>query len=186
MRGDDRRRQILRVAAGEFARGGLHGASTDLIAREAGISQPYIFRMFGTKKRLFIEVVVEAFDRLIDGMSEAAGDDTGRTALAAMGARYNDMLADRTSLLLQLQGFAACDDEEVRNAVRDSVSRMWTTIADTTGLDPVTVKSFLAFGMLLNNGAALQISEVNEPWADGVRTRINPSLFDHITTDTNR
>jgi hypothetical protein len=103
-----------------------------------------------------------------------------------LGAQYNEMLADRTSLLLQLQGFAACGDREVRDAVRDSFGRMWQTVAKTTGLDPVTIKAFLAFGMLLNNGAALQVAELGEPWAKGVRTRIRPGLFDHITTETNR
>jgi hypothetical protein len=63
---------------------------------------------------------------------------------------------------------------------------MWQAVADTTGLDPVTIKAFLAFGMLLNNGAALQVAELDEPWAQGVRTRIQPGLFEHITTDTNR
>ena len=50
---------------------------------------------------------------------------------------------------------------------------MWDTVADATGLDPVTVKSFLAFGMLLNNVAALDVDELDEPWAKGVRTRIH-------------
>jgi hypothetical protein len=63
---------------------------------------------------------------------------------------------------------------------------MWDTVAGTTGLDPVTVKSFLAFGMLLNNVAALDAGELNEPWAEGVRTRIQPGLFEHITVGTNQ
>jgi AcrR family transcriptional regulator len=186
MSGPDRRQQVLRIAAEEFAVGGLHGASTELIARRAGITQAYIFRMFGTKKALFLEVVVAAFDRLAEGMRDAASPRTGLDALALMGAQYNEMLADRTSLLLQLQGFAACGDPEVRGAVRDSFGRIWQTVTEITGLDPVTIKAFLAFGMLLNNGAALQVAEVDEPWATGVRTRIQAGLFDHITTETNR
>jgi hypothetical protein len=63
---------------------------------------------------------------------------------------------------------------------------MWTAIADVTGLDPVTIKSFLAFGMLLDTGAALQAAEVAEPWAHGISTRIHPALFEHITPATNR
>jgi hypothetical protein len=63
---------------------------------------------------------------------------------------------------------------------------MWQMLAETTGLDPVTIKAFLAFGMLLNNGAALQVAELEVPWAQGIRTRIRPGLFDHITTETNR
>jgi AcrR family transcriptional regulator len=186
MSGSERRSQVLGIAAGEFADHGLHGASTEVVARSAGITQTYIFRMFGTKKALFLEVMVAAFDRMTQGMRDAAGSETGLDALSRMGAQYNEMLADRTSLLLQLQGFAACGDPEVRDAVRDSFGRMWQAVAETTGLDPVTIKSFLAFGMLLNNGAALQVGELDEPWAEGVRTRIRPGLFDHITADTNR
>src|ERR1700735_1556253 len=186
MSGHQRRSQVLGIAAGEFANHGLHGASTELIARRAGITQTYIFRMFGTKKALFLEVMVAAFDRMTQGMRDAAGSETGLDALSRMGAQYNELLADRTALLLQLQGFAACGDPEVRDAVRDSFGRMWQTVAEATGLDPVTIKAFLAFGMLLNSGAALHVAELDEPWAQGVRTRIRPGLFHHISTDTNR
>ena len=103
-----------------------------------------------------------------------------------MGAQYYELLADRTTLLLQLQGFAACGDSEVRDLVRVRLARMWDTVAGTAGLDPVTVKSFLAFGMLLNNVTALDVHELDEPWAKGVRTRIHAGLFEHITADTNR
>jgi AcrR family transcriptional regulator len=186
MTADERRAQILAIAAEEFAVGGLHGTSTETIARRAGITQAYVFRLFGSKKNLFIRVVQSAFEHLTDAMRTAAGDGTGLAALSAMGQTYDALLADRTALLLQLQGFAAASEPEVRDAVRESFARMWELVSDTTGLDPVTVKSFLAFGMLLNNGAALEVREVDEPWALGVRTRIQPGLFTHITSETNR
>jgi len=186
MSGRQRRSQVLGIAAVEFANHGLHGASIEAIAHEAGITQAYVFRMFGTKKALFLELVGAAFDRFSDGMSQAAKGAQSLSALALMGAQYYELLADRTTLLLQLQGFAACGDSEVRDLVRARLARMWDTVADTAGLDPVTVKSFLAFGMLLNNVAALDIDELDEPWAKGVRTRIHAGLFEHITTDTNR
>jgi AcrR family transcriptional regulator len=186
MSGSERRSQVLEIAAREFGDRGLHGASIEVIAREAGITQAYVFRMFGTKKALFLELVGAAFDRFSDGMAQAAEGASGLGALTLMGTQYYESLADRTSLLLQLQGFAACGDGEVRDLVRARLARMWDTVADTSGLDPVTVKSFLAFGMLLNNMAALDVDELDEPWAEGVRTRIKPGLFEHITTDTNR
>lgn len=186
MSGSQRRSQVLGIAADEFADHGLHGASIEAIAREAGITQPYVFRMFGTKKALFLELVGAAFDRFSDGMAHAANGAQGLDALAAMGAQYYESLADRTTLLLQLQGFAACGDSEVRDLVRARIARMWDTVAGTTGLDPVAVKSFLAFGMLLGNMAALDVNELDEPWAQGVRTRIHAGLFEHITADTNR
>src|ERR1700748_345620 len=114
MSGPDRRQQVLGIAAEEFASGGLHGASTEAIARRADITQAYIFRMFGTKKALFLEVVTAACDRMTEGMRAAAADTTGLDALGRMGARYNELLADQTSLLLQLQGFAACGEADAR------------------------------------------------------------------------
>jgi AcrR family transcriptional regulator len=186
MSGADRRAQVLEHAAVEFAAHGLHGASTEAIARSAGITQAYIFRMFGTKKALFIELVRGAFERMTHGMHDAAAGASGLDALSAMGRQYYELLADRTHLLLQLQGFAACGDDDVRDAVRASFAAMWQSVAQTTGLEPVTVKSFLAFGMLLNSGAAMDVEHLTEPWAAGLRTRINPGLFSHITTETNR
>lgn len=185
MSGSERRTQVLGIAAGEFADHGLHGASIEAIAREAGITQAYVFRMFGTKKALFLELVGAAFDRFSDGMAQAAEGAEDLDALSMMGAQYYELLADRTTLLLQLQGFAACGDREVREFVRTRLARMWDTVAGT-GLDPVTVKSFLAYGMLLNNVAALDVGELDEPWAEGVRTRIHAGLFEHITAETNR
>ncbi len=50
----------------------------------------------------------------------------------------------------------------------------------------MTIKAFLAFGMLLGNAAALKVGKLDEPWAQGVRTRIHAGLFEHITAATNR
>ena len=185
MPGARRREQVLRIAAEEFAEGGLHGTSTEAIARRAGITQAYVFRMFSTKKTVHHRD--EGCVRPpTDGMRDAAGTTRGLDALTLMGAQYDATLADRTVLLLQLQGFAACGDAEVREAVRASVARMWETVAGITSADPVTIKSFLAFGMLLSSSAALQVDDVPDEWAQGVRTQIQPGLFQHITTDTNR
>lgn len=73
---------MLGIAAREFANRGLHGASIEAIAHEAGITQAYMFRMFGTKKALFLELVGAAFHRYSDGMTrgsrpERAGADGG-------------------------------------------------------------------------------------------------------------
>ena len=186
MSSTDRRTQVLAVAAQEFADGGLRGASIEAIARAAGITQPYVFRIFGSKKALFLEVVANSFDHLVGSMQAAAEGATGLDALSAMGARYNSLLADRTALQLQLQAYAACGDPEVREAVRDHLAHLWNTVAGTTGLDAVTVKTFLAYGMLLNTNAALGLAEVDTRWARGIRTRIKAGLFRHITSRTNR
>ncbi|MGH3062508.1 MAG: TetR/AcrR family transcriptional regulator, partial [Gaiellaceae bacterium] len=102
-----RREEILEAAMKEFAYGGLHGTSTERIAERAGISQPYLFRLFGTKKALFIASSRRCFARVLASFQEAAEGKTGAEAKLAMGGAYDQLLADRELLLGQLQMYAA-------------------------------------------------------------------------------
>lgn len=184
--GAERREQVLKIAEEEFAEHGLHGVSAEVIARKAGITHAYVFRLFGTKKKLFIEVVRRAFAAMSDGLADAAGPAAGLEALAAMGQRYDASLKNRTLLLLQLQAFAACGDAEVRDAVRETFGRLWQTVSDATGLDAVQIKTFMAFGMLLNTNAALASADVDADWARQATTRIHAGLFTHLSAEANQ
>src|SRR5712691_10341042 len=95
---DERREEILDAALEEFAERGYHGASTEDIARRAGISQPYVFRLFGTKKELFRAVVARCFRETLEMFQRAAEGLRGEEALAAMGEAYRELLRDRTRL----------------------------------------------------------------------------------------
>src|SRR5436305_4978456 len=96
---EERREEILDVAVAVFAEKGLHGASTDEIAKLAGISQPYVFRLFGTKKELYLAVVARCFRRTLELMQAAAEGQRGHDALDAIGAAYGELLGtDRTYL----------------------------------------------------------------------------------------
>ena len=52
----------------EFAEGGYSGTSTESIARAVGVSQPYLFQLFGTKRELFLAVVRHGFQRTRAGL----------------------------------------------------------------------------------------------------------------------
>ena len=80
MNATDRRAQVLEVAAREFGEAGLRGASIEEIARAAGITQPYVFRIFGSKKALFLEVVSRSFTKLAESMRDSAEGATGLEA----------------------------------------------------------------------------------------------------------
>ena len=69
---EERREDILNVVMAVFAEQGLHGALTEEIAKLAGISQPYVFRLFGTKKQLFVAVVARWFAQILELMQHAA------------------------------------------------------------------------------------------------------------------
>src|SRR5258708_34014393 len=89
---EERREDILDAAIAEFADQGLHGASTEEIARLAGISQPYVFRLFGTKKELFTAVVARCFRQTLEMFQRAAEGKRGEEALKAIGEAYHLML----------------------------------------------------------------------------------------------
>ncbi len=160
----ERREMVLEAAVAEFASHGLAGTSTEDVARQAGISQPYLFRLFPTKKALFLALVDRCFRRVEDTFATAAGDLTGEEALAAMGDAYELLLEDRTLLLLQLQAYAACDDPEIRAATRAGYKKLWELTEMLTGLPFQRVVEFFAMGMLMNVAAALDLPAVDERW----------------------
>src|SRR5579872_7195692 len=146
-----RREEILDAALQEFASRGLHGASTEDIARRAGISQPYVFRLFGTKKELFRAVVARCFRETLEMFQRAAEGLRGAEALEAMGDAYVAQLsADPVRLRGQMQAYAACDDPELCEAVRQGYGDLVAYVERVSGLPPAEVMQFFAKGMLLN------------------------------------
>jgi AcrR family transcriptional regulator len=160
----ERREIVLDAAVAEFAAHGLAGTSTEDVARRAGISQPYLFRLFPTKKALFIELVGRCFRRVQDAFAAAAGESTGEEALMAMANAYERLLDDRTLLLLQMQAYAACEDPDIRAATRAGFKRLWELVERLTGLPFQTVVDFFAVGMLMNVAAAMDLPAVDERW----------------------
>src|SRR2546423_6582539 len=162
----ERRDDVLDAALTEFAERGLHGASTEEIARRAGISQPYVFRLFGTKKELFKATVARCLRQTLELFQRAAEGKRGREALDAMGQAYMDeFLSDRTKLRTQMQSYVACDDPEICEVVRAGFGDLVTYVERVSGLPPEDVTRFFATGMLLNVVAAMGLDASSEPWA---------------------
>jgi AcrR family transcriptional regulator len=161
-----RREEILDAALVEFAERGLEGASTEDIARRAGISQPYVFRLFGTKKELFKAVVARCFRETLEMFQRAAEGQRGQEALKAMGTAYVDeLLTDQPRLRLQMQAYAACADTEVREVVRAGFGDLVAYADRVAGLPDVELSRFFATGMLLNVFASMDLPSAGEAWA---------------------
>ena len=165
-----RREAVVEAARHEFARHGLHGASTDAIARQAGISQPYLFRLFGSKKELFLAVNEACFARTLETFRTAASGRSGDDALRAIAGAYAGLIeSDRSMLQGQLQAYAASvEDEEIRRSTARGYSRLVDYVETVSGADRGTVSRFFAKGMLMNVLAAMQYSIADEPrdsWA---------------------
>jgi AcrR family transcriptional regulator len=164
---EERRETILQAAERVFAARGLHGTPTMEIAKAAGISQAYLFRLFPTKGELFITLVRRCNERIHQTFVEAAGaaKAAGEDVLPAMGRAYVGLLADRKLLLVQLHAHAACDDESIRAEMRRGFARLVELVERESGAEPEQVRTFFAHGMLLNVLAAMGAEESDAHWA---------------------
>jgi AcrR family transcriptional regulator len=165
----ERREAILDAALIEFAERGLEGTSTEDIARRAGISQPYLFRLFGTKKELFKATVSRCFRETLEIFQRAAEGKRGEEALKAMGTAYIEKLlgdGDRTRLRGQMQAYAACNDPDICDLVRNGYGDLVAYAERVSGLPPDAISHFFATGMLLNVFASMNLMERPEPWSE--------------------
>src|SRR5215469_6287959 len=156
----ERRDEVLDAAMIEFADHGFEGASTEDIARRAGISQPYLFRLFGTKKELFKAAVGRCFRETLELFQRAAEGKRGEEALQAIGQAYQQQLEeDRTRLRAQMNAYVACEDPEIREVVRAGYGDLVAYVRRVSGADWPTVSGFFSTGMLLNVLASMQIDD---------------------------
>src|SRR5688572_27032686 len=95
MSAEERRTELVEIATRHFARGGYHGTSTEAIAKDAGISQPYLFRLFGTKRELFLACCARCQQRVAKTFRDAADGLPRDERFPAMGRAYVDLIADR-------------------------------------------------------------------------------------------
>jgi AcrR family transcriptional regulator len=151
----ERRVAVLSAAVTEFAKAGYAGTSTDAIAVRAGISQPYLFRLFGTKKDLFIATHELVGNRIV--------------TMHAMGMAYLELLQDPEMLQVQMHGYAAAtSDPEIAAACRKTFEVLWHLVKDKLGLDEEMIQDFFANGMLISVMSAIDLLSVKESWAQSI------------------
>jgi AcrR family transcriptional regulator len=165
----ERRAEVLQAAVAEFALHGLHGTSTEMIAKRIGISQPYIFRLFPSKKELFLAAIDQCFDRVEAAFRSASASATAAESSAhvvaspvearlhEMGHAYLRLMAKRELLLFQMQAYAACSDEDVRRKVKLRWDRLMKVTGEISGASGDALTAFFARGMLMNVFASIRL-----------------------------
>jgi AcrR family transcriptional regulator len=147
---EERREEIIEIAFRHFGVGGYNGTSTESIAREAGISQPYLFRLFRTKRELFLACVDRCFGQVIEVFREAAAEPGDEEPLHAMGHAYEArLLPDRHALLFQMQAYAV-NEPEIRAYVREGYQGLVRAVAELAGVEQDDTWEFFATGMMLS------------------------------------
>ncbi|MGW6196030.1 TetR/AcrR family transcriptional regulator [Kribbella sp. NPDC055110] len=164
-RGDE----VLAAAVQAFAASGYEGTKTDEIARLAGVSQPYVIRLFGTKQQLFLAAVESVCGRIEQIFREAAAETP---ELRTLGQNYKLLLAEPEVLLVLLHGFSASGEPMIGDCVRKRFGSIYNLVRELTGASPQEAREFLSAGMLLTVMSAMQVLGPNAipmPWAEEIQ-----------------
>jgi len=165
----ERREALIEAAVTVFAERGFHGTPTTEVAKAAGISQAYLFRLFPTKSDLYVAGVERCYARLAAAMRRGA--ETARAASAdpldGMGMAYLELMQDRTTLQATLHAFAAgaSDDPAIRDAVRRGYGELYALCQRLSGADAERMRGFFAQGMLCTVLAGMDAPAIDADWA---------------------
>ncbi|MEY9962263.1 AcrR family transcriptional regulator [Streptacidiphilus sp. MAP12-16] len=170
MSAEERRESVIRASMIEFAQRGYNGTSTQAIATRVGVSQPYLFRLFPSKRALFEAAVRRCMEEVRDAFLEASDGLEGEAARDAMGHAYLDLVADRSRLMMQMQMYVstaaaeAAGEVEVGEAVRELWTELWDSVTARAGMSPEEARDFFAQGMLINAMVAMGFPPEHRLW----------------------
>ncbi|MEJ7837470.1 MAG: TetR/AcrR family transcriptional regulator [Thermomicrobiales bacterium] len=179
---DERRVDVIQAAIAEFSKLGLHGGSTETIAATAGISQPYVLRLFGTKKALYLAsvehvcgIILDAWQQELSRFLRLNPEASPSEQLEAIGNVYSSLVQSVVELRLVLQAFASAEDDDVRALTHQQLDNLFSWVQDATGADLAMTQRFFASGMLMTIAASIRAIDVvpTQAWA---RAYLEPTL----------
>jgi AcrR family transcriptional regulator len=126
---EERRQAVLDCACRAFFESSYRGATTAGIAREAGISEPILYRHFGSKRDLYIACLDEAWRSLREFAEKALAEDPGH----CLGKIADGYLRKRGGLRLVdlwIQALNEAGDPAIAKAVRRQIREVHDFFAD--------------------------------------------------------
>ncbi|WP_040807294.1 TetR/AcrR family transcriptional regulator [Nocardia concava] len=182
MTATERSAEVLAAATSAFAESGYAATKTDEIARRAGVSQPYVIRLFGTKQQLFLAVLDQVCDRIGEifraGATQAEPDASPKDRLDALGQHFGEyFLTDSDLPKVFLQGIAAAGEPAIGANIREHFGQLFQLAKELTGATIYEVRRFFATGMLLIDLTVLGVVDIedagNPPWAAEILTNLS-------------
>jgi TetR/AcrR family transcriptional regulator len=190
MKAHDRRELVIEAATAVFGDYGYYGTTTDQIARAAGVSQPYVVRMFGTKEKLFVEVLERALELLLEAFRGALANDDGQPLTRRLGLAYVGLLAHRGLLLSLMHAFVLGSDPVIGERARSGFLQAYEFLRTEAGMTSDEAGLFLAGGMLSNTMIGLRMTDMDstDPIAHELLTACFPEKLDVVVSlgDTHR
>jgi AcrR family transcriptional regulator len=132
--------------------------TTHEVARAAGVSQPYVVRLFGSKENLFLAAMEESLERMMASFRAALAEDDGEaTAENRVGQAYVDLLGVRGLHQMLAHSYLLGSHPVIGPAARRGFTTVWRFFREEAGLDAERARSFMAEGMLISTMIGLRI-----------------------------
>ena len=123
-----RRHQLLDVSLEVFAKQGFHGTSMAEVAEAAGVTKPVLYQHFGSKRELYLQLLDDVGQRLLEEVQKATAAAGGPRQQVASGFEaYFHFVADHESAFRLLFGG---DGREADREFADAVRRVEDAMAD--------------------------------------------------------
>lgn len=163
---DTRREAIIEAAVIAFARSGFAATPVTEVAKVAGISQAYVFKLFPTKEELFVAAIERGTQRILETFDKVSRiEGTPDEILGAMGMAYAELIADRNILKIQVHAQSAADVPAIGDALRASMARIVGFMKERSGASDEAVQYSIAMGQLCHLITAADIYDRNDDWA---------------------
>jgi AcrR family transcriptional regulator len=142
---DQRRIQLLDAASQVFASKGYHAAAMDDIADAAGVSKPVLYQHFPSKLDLYLALLDQSCDRLVEVLEEALAstDENADRVIATVAAFYEFISSESGDFRFVFESDLTADGavqqrlSRVNAAISDAIAGV---IADDTSLPPPQAK----------------------------------------------
>ena len=172
---EDQRQRIVGHAVAGFSRAGYHATPVAEIAETSGVSTAYVFRLFPGKLGLFVAAVDDCYAQVVDALvagGESSTSSDPADILEAMSTAYIELIRDRNLIALQVQAQAACDVQEIRDAVRRGLASIVRAVTRVSGAEPDAVQRFIAYGQLCHLIVQADLGSLTDSWAETVSAGI--------------
>ena len=166
----ERKAFMLEAAVRVFARVGYAAATTDSIAREAGVSQAYVVRFFRSKESLFEEAATHVVEQLCQRFTEAPvpPDASEFVRRQVLGDMYAEIVKDRDTFMMIVRLFMMGSDPRFGHLSRESFARVYRVLRDEVGMDSAQARLFLSHGLLINLVLSLRLWESEKDLSDEI------------------
>jgi AcrR family transcriptional regulator len=195
LRSEERRQLILHNAKHVFARSTYAEASTGELARESEVTEPMLYKHFGSKKGLFLAVVCESGRQFLTQLQERISHRAEQDILDALAHIVDDyrttIKADPETQRILFQAVNESGDPDIARAIGEHNRKVYALIRQlaeraqelgylepTVNLDAATwgyMCMILAgqYSLMLNLSSEVSPlqAEMNRIWLRGLRSR---------------